>query len=138
MRLPLVGVNTCTLSIRHSPVPPSSTCNWSTATFPLVIIPLTDIVLQGALCVSSLAAQFDGNLPLLCGSIRSRLLPPPWASSGQRPPPACVTSSITICRKFVVITPTPFVLVVVSGLRRVSRSPPPLSFPLKSPSVFSE
>src|SRR5260370_400407 len=44
------------------------------------------ISVQGALLVSSLSAQFEASRWSLCGSINSRLLPPPADHAPHRPP----------------------------------------------------
>src|ERR1051326_3293023 len=81
------AAKTSTLSTRHSPAPCRKIWNESAALLPLSSTPVYSMLVHALLLVSSLSAQFAASRWLLCGSINSRLLPPPSAHLPHRPPP---------------------------------------------------
>src|SRR6187431_687018 len=84
--------NTWTLSKSASPASISSTCKFRLVLVggkllvPLSRIPRYSSVTHELFCVSSLSAQTEASSLSLAGSTNSRLLPPPSAHFGQRPP----------------------------------------------------
>src|SRR3989442_14550080 len=98
--LPL-ELSTCTLSTRHSPTPCNNTCSSSAATVPLSILPVAEMIVHGALLLSSLSAQFGASELSARGSINSMLLPPACYQLPLRHPEP-YASSLTVMRSYLV------------------------------------
>src|SRR5450759_2185248 len=115
---------TSTSSTRHSPSSCKNIWSESGVPVPLSRTPVVSTKVQELFADSSLSAQLPARQGSPRGSINSRLLPPPLAQCGQRPPVCQATSATATDTRLEVAIWLALVALSHSGLDNTRRSPP--------------